>query len=210
MRKKAQRVMISYWNLRRGGLELIVDFSCFLQELVKKLWEGLCKFRKNPYLRILGGEYATLDAYVSKIITDLRSLGIELAFYIDGGTGSSTEGTMQKMNTWVKRHEQDLKHVSDILDVLRDKRSIDDLPSDNNTRPVVLEDQVMSSLRKCKCEIHQSPAGEADMLVIRALKERPKAFAILSNDSDFCVFRDSRLIPIQFFDVNDNMKLGCP
>ncbi|KAH3779765.1 uncharacterized protein LOC127841801 [Dreissena polymorpha] len=195
---------------RRGGLELIVDFYSFQQEIVLKFWKGLSQLRNNPYLRILGGEYATLDAYISKLITDLRSLGIELVFYIDGGKGSSTEGTMQKMDTWVSRHEQDLKRVSDILEVLRGTRSIDDLPWDNNVRPVVLEDQVMSSLKKCECEIHQSAAGEADMLVIRALKERPKAFAILSNDSDFCVFRDSRLIPNKFFDMGNNLRLGCP
>ncbi|XP_053379809.1 uncharacterized protein LOC123527654 [Mercenaria mercenaria] len=195
---------------RRNGIELIVDFYSFQQEILSKFWTGLSRLRGNSYLRILGGEYATFDTYVKKLVSDLKSNDISLVFYIDGGKGSSTEALRQKLDTWIKRHEQDVEKMTEILKVLWGQTNIRDLPLDTNIRPVVQEDQFMAALKHYGCEIHQCPAGEADLLLIQALKERPQAFAILSNDSDFCVFKDSRLIPIQLFDIENDLQLGEP
>ncbi|XP_052821440.1 uncharacterized protein LOC128246923 isoform X2 [Mya arenaria] len=100
--------------------------------------------------------------------------------------------------------------MSQILNVMRQKTDINDLSWDTNINPVLLNDQLMATLRSCECEIHQSPAGEADLPIIRALRDRPKAFAILSNDSDFCVFKKSRLIPDDLFDIGNDLHLGEP
>ncbi|KAL4221714.1 Protein asteroid 1 [Mactra antiquata] len=194
----------------KSGIELIVDFYSFQQTLLQKFWTGLCQLRGNHYLRIIGGEYDTLDKYVKKLVSDLKSLGIHLVFYIDGSKGSSTEALRQKLDTWMKRHDDDVKKMTDILNVLWGNTSILDLPSDTNIRPVVLEDQFMAAIKQCECEIHQIPAGEADLLLIRALYEREKACAILSNDSDFCVFKNSKFIPMQLFDIENDLRLGEP
>ncbi|XP_052821422.1 uncharacterized protein LOC128246920 [Mya arenaria] len=195
---------------QQGGLELIVDFYSFEHYILSKFWKGLSQLRGNDYLRILGGEYASLHNYVTKLVNDLKSQDIHLVFYIDAGKGSSFDTLRQKFNTWANRHEEDIKKMSQILDVLWGKTEISQLSTYTNIRPVVLEDQFMAALRSCGCEIHQSPAGEADLLIIRALRDRSKAFAILSNDSDFCVFKESRLIPQELFDIENDLQLGEP
>ncbi|WAR13833.1 hypothetical protein MAR_003938 [Mya arenaria] len=195
---------------QHGGLELIVDFNSFKHHILLKFWKGLSKLRGNYYLRILGGEYETLHNYVTKLVNDLKSLGIHLVFYIDGEKGSSIEALRQKFNTWKERHIKEIERMSQILNVMRQKTDINDLSWDTNINPVLLNDQLMATLRSCECEIHQSPAGEADLPIIRALRDRPKAFAILSNDSDFCVFKKSRLIPDDLFDIGNDLHLGEP
>jgi hypothetical protein len=195
---------------RQNGIELIIDFYSFEHQILYKFWTGLSKLRGNDYLRILGGEYTSLNTYVTKLVQDLKSLGILLVFYIDGAKGTSTEALRQKYDTWLNRHNQDIERMTKVLDVLWGKASITDLPVETNIRPVVVEDELMAVLRHCECEIHQSPAGEADLLLIRALKERPKAYAIVSNDSDFCVFKDSRLIVMELFDLENDLQLGEP
>ena len=46
---------------------------------------------------------------------------------------------------------------------------------------------------------------EADSVVAYQLRTRPGAFAVLSHDSDFAVMRDSRFIPIDWFDVKGDL-----
>ncbi|WAR13841.1 hypothetical protein MAR_003946, partial [Mya arenaria] len=195
---------------QQNGIELIVDYSSFKHHILLKFWIGLSKLRRNDYLYILGGEYASLHNYVTKLVNDLKSRGIHLVFYIDGEKGSSIEGSEQKLDTWKKRHMEDTERLSLIFNVLQQKTDISKLPWETQINPVLLDDQFMASLRLCDCEIHQSPAGEADLPIIRALRDRPKAFAILSNDADFCVFKESRLIPDKLFDIENDLKLREP
>lgn len=193
---------------RKSGIELLVDYYSFQQEVVSKFWIGLSRLRGNDYLRLLGGEYGTLDAYITKLVQDLKSLDISLVFFVDGAKGSSTETLRQKLDTWMSRHDQDIDKMTQILNVLWGQTNIKDLTQDTNIRPVVLEDQFMAALKKCGCEINQTPAGEADLLLIRALLDREHAYAVLSNDSDFCVFKESKFIPMQLFDIENDLRLG--
>lgn len=193
---------------RKSGIELIVDYYSFQQEVLSKFWIGLSQLRGNDYLRLLGGEYGTLHAYITKLVQDLKSHDISLVFFVDGAKGSSTEALRQKLDTWMSRHDQDIEKMTQILNVLWGQTNIKDLMLDTNIRPVVLEDQFMAALKQCGCEINQTPAGEADLLLIRALIDREHAYAILSNDSDFCVFKESKFIPMQLFDIENDLRLG--
>ena len=71
------------------GIDILVDFYSFQQLFISKLWESLTAQTGNPYLRLAGGEYETLDARLTKLVTDLRSLNIHLVMYVDGGKGTS-------------------------------------------------------------------------------------------------------------------------
>ena len=195
---------------QQDGIELLVDFFAFEHQIMNKFWFGLCQLRGNEYLRILGGEYGSLGKYLTNFIQHLKSLGISLVFYCDGARGTSTEALRQKLDTWIKRHEQDIERMQDNLGVCYGRKHISKLPLDTNIRPVLLEDQFRLVLIKCGCELYQNVAGEADMLLAQALKDRPKAYAILSNDSDFCIIKDSRFIPFQLFDLENDFKLEAP
>lgn len=192
---------------KEGGIEILVDYYAFQQWLVGKFYDGLCKFKDNPYIKILGGEYASFEAYLTKFVEDFKSLGIALVFYVDGAKGSSGDTARQKMDTWMQRHHRDTNKIQQILNVCNNRKSIEDL--EDTVRFVLEEVQVMHTLSKCECEVFQVPVGEADYVIALALQTRSKAFAILSNDSDFCIFKDSLLIPLDMFDLKNEMQLGA-
>ena len=156
----------------------------------------------------MGGEYATLDAYLTKLVTDLWSCGIHLVIYVDGARGSSETTMERKLQTWKDRQSQSLQQIRDNLDVLVGCKQIADLSDRSSIRPVLLEVQMFETFKACDCEVVYCAAGEADYVLVRNLMIRPDAFAILSNDSDFCIFRDCRFIPCQLFDTNNDLMLG--
>ena len=195
----------------RGGIEILVDFYSFEHLIVANFWRGLSILMNNEFIRIQGGEYKTLHEYMTKLVKDLTSLDIHLVIYIDGAKGSSKIGTEQKLATWKKRHYSDMKKLSDLLSVCTGKIQMKSVPETTSVRPVLLEVQLMHTLRECKlCEVIQIPSGEADFVIAKNLLQRPKAYAIMSNDSDFCIFPDCVFIPNDLFDLNNDLQLGSP
>lgn len=192
---------------RRDGIEILCDFYCVEHLLVSSFWKSLSLVSENPYLEILGGEYASLGDYISKLIDNLHSLNIKLVMFVDGAKGASVEGFQQRYSTWKTRHFIDLTKIRQSLDVLhrqcRSNQSVED-----KIRPVLLEVQVLESLQQCGCEVVHCTAFEADFVIARNFRNRPNAFAILSNDSDFCVFDNCKFIPFDLFDVKKNLGLG--
>ena len=145
---------------------------------------------------------------MTKIFKDLRSLDIELVMFIDGAKGSSRKGTEQKLETWKQRHYRDMTKMQDLLDVLNGTKQIEDVPDTTSVRPVCLEIQVLQSLRNCECQIVQLASGEADYVLAKNLRVRPKAYAVISNDSDFCLFENCLFIPNDMFDMKSDLQLG--
>jgi hypothetical protein len=195
---------------QRNGIELLVDFYAFEHIVLKNMWKSLAEVRRNDYLRLAGGEYETIDLHFAKIVTDLRSLDINLVFYVDGAKGSSTYQTQNKLDTWKSRHKNDVKKLNTLLDVCSGKTNISTLPYETAVRPVLLEIQVFQTLRECGCEVHQLSFGEADYVIARDLIDRPKAYAVLGNDTDFCIFRESVFIHVDLFDMEGDLGLGGP
>ncbi|KAK3087147.1 hypothetical protein FSP39_002294 [Pinctada imbricata] len=194
----------------RQGIEILVDYYCFQQLIMDKLWNGLEQLRNNPYLRILGGEYETAENFLRKFIQNLKHLNISLVFYVDPAPGCSMEALRQKMDTKISRHNQNMEKLNQIVDVCRGLKNMDEVRDILPIRPVCLEVQLFHVLKQCGCEIVQSLTGEADYLLAKDFYDREKAFAILSNDSDFCIFKDLRFIPHRLFDMDNDMKMGEP
>ncbi|KAK3609667.1 hypothetical protein CHS0354_035953 [Potamilus streckersoni] len=194
---------------KQDGIELLVDFYSFEHLISKNFLRSIQKFKKNPYIFMNGGEYSNLDRYVSKLVQDLKSLNISLVFYLDGTKGSSDEATRQKLDTWIERHEDELQKLQEVLNVCKGLTPVQNLLEEScKVRPVLLEIQFYNTLAALGCEIVQCPAGEADIVIAKALQERKKAYAIISNDSDFCVFKDCRFIPNELFDIYGDLQLG--
>ncbi|KAK7094195.1 uncharacterized protein [Littorina saxatilis] len=194
----------------RGGIEILVDFYSFEHLLVRSLWKSLAAFKHNEFLRILGAEYETMDAFVGKIARDFKSLGISLVFYIDGNKGASYMETKQKMDTWKYRLRSECQRKREILAVCAGQGQVADLSDEAIIRGVLLEVQIVSTLQNAGCEVIQMPVGEADSLIAKHMREREKAFAVISNDSDFCVFKDCRFIPNVLFDLGGDLGLTQP
>ena len=193
---------------QRHGIELLCDFFSFLHLVANSFWRSLNAVTRNPWLRIVGAEYKSLNAYIAKLITDLKALDIHLVLIVDGNKGSSPIGTAQKMETWKSRHIQDLDNMKMYLDLCSGRCRMEDMPRECRLRSVLLEVQIFETLHDHGCEVIQLVSGEADMVLVRELQLRPKAFAIISNDSDFCIFENSRFIPHRLFDMNYDLRLG--
>lgn len=194
----------------KNGIQLLVDFYSFEHLIVQNFWKSLSSCSGNTHLRLLGGEYGALDVFVSKLIKDLQSVGIELVMFIDGAKGSSKSGTEQKLETWKNRHYRDMNKLYELLDVLNDRKDMETVDDNISVRPVCLEMQIRQTLKECKCQVVQLASGEADYVLARNLQLRAKAYAVLSNDSDFCIFEDCRFIPNEMFDTRKDLQLGCP
>jgi hypothetical protein len=98
----------------------------------------------------------------------------------------------------------------EIMQICAGQGNVVDLSDDNVIRGVCLEIQMVQTIRDAGCRIIQMPVGEADSLIARDFTEREKAYAVLSNDSDFCVFKDCRFIPNILFDMGGDLGLGQP
>ncbi|XP_033764261.1 uncharacterized protein LOC117345304 [Pecten maximus] len=191
----------------RGGIEILVDYYSFELFVLEQFWFSLCHHQHNDYLWIMGGEYASLDVYLKKLILDLKALRINLVFYVDGAKGASTETTREKMDTWIQRHHRDVGKIDNIMKVCCGGMPITELQE--NVRPLLQEEQFIYTLRQCGCEVYQDPAGEADCVIAQALHQREKAYGVFSNDSDFCIFKDCTFIPNTQFDLMGDLKLGA-
>ncbi|OWF45827.1 uncharacterized protein LOC110456509 isoform X3 [Mizuhopecten yessoensis] len=191
----------------RGGIEILVDYYSFELFVMEQFWFSLCHHQHNDYLWILGGEYASLDVYLKKLIQHLKALGIQLVFFVDGARGASTETTREKLDTWIERHHRELGKIRDIMSVCCGFMPITELQE--NVRATLQEEQFKHTLRQCDCEVYQDPAGEADCVIAQALHQREKAYAVFSNDSDFCIFRDCTFIPRTQFDLMGDLQLGA-
>lgn len=193
---------------QNGGIEILVDYYSFQQTMVAKFWKSLSSCSGNPFLKLLGGEYGAFDAYISKLVKDLQALDIKLVMFVDGSKGSSQIGAQQKLETWKQRHERDMQKLHDLLHVVKGNKNIGDLSDETAVRPVLLEVQVFETLKQCNCEVVHLSSGEADFAIAKNLHSRPKAYAVLSNDSDFCIFKDTKVIFNQLFDVHNDLQLG--
>lgn len=191
----------------KDGIEVLADFYAFENALLKSMWRVLDEeVYGNYYLRLGLGEYETIDRYLTNVIYDLRSHGIEVVFYVDGARGSSTYQCERKLDKWKEGHKGLLKKLRHPLDVCSGTKW--GLHFEPSVLPVLLEAQFFHTLKKCKCEIHQLASGEVDYTVANDLVKRPKAYAILGNDTDFCIFKESVFIHVDLFEMPKDLGLG--
>ncbi|XP_046576910.1 uncharacterized protein LOC124284834 [Haliotis rubra] len=199
-----QRVDLVQVAKHRGGIILLVDYYSFEFLVIEKLWSIMNRTTDNPYLKYSGGEYHTLNDYVTKFTQDLKSLGIELEFVVDGAQGTSPEVLDTKTPVWKRRYAQYLKDQRHIISMLNGEIEVHNLRC--SLQPVLLTMQLLATLKACGCTVH-CVSEEADRFIALKLQTDPRAFAVLSNDTDFCVFEGGAMIYSQMFDMCKNIKL---
>ena len=70
----------------RGGIEILVDFGCLENHLLRLIGSTSDVLGKST-AEFLKGEYAFCDEAIRKLYTDLKSLGITLVVFTDGTKG---------------------------------------------------------------------------------------------------------------------------
>ena len=151
--------------------ELIVDFYSFLYAMLTKFSDILCKQKQNSFIKISGGEYASLNSFLTKFVNDLKHHQIFLVFYIAGAKESSTKTLNLKWNAWVSRHILDIDKASQVLDVLNKKKTINILKPETFIHPLLIEEVFVETLKRRGCAVHQYATGEVHTLIINAFRD---------------------------------------
>ncbi|XP_048250170.1 uncharacterized protein LOC124111193 isoform X2 [Haliotis rufescens] len=188
---------------QRHGIDILVDLCAFQVFLSSKIFEALANVTDNPYLEILGGEYGAIDAYTSKLISDLRSLGIELIFFVDGCQGSSLEVNVRKTPVWKERYEGCVEVQRNTIRMCAGDIGRDDLTHILGSHLTTL--QFTSTLEACGCRVHNVPE-EADTFIAKTFETMKNAYAVLTNDTDFCIFNGCISIFNDLFDMTNSLK----
>lgn len=168
--------IVRYVNLvqkaeEHNGIEVLVDFHSFENYIVKQVIKCLTMKYNNEFIRILPGEYHIYHEYVTAFISILRSVGITLVFYIDGTRGSCKEVTMYKYETWKQRVIESTKFMGQVEEVCQGSRHILEL-SDKFIPYVLLEDQLLETLKVAGVEVVACCYGEADSFIAKQLITR--------------------------------------
>ena len=93
-------------------LKILIDFYSFEHYLKDMFWKSTEQITGNPLLIFDGGEYDLMDAFILSFINALRSVNIELVFFLDGAKGSSYNDSKQKFETWCSRHSEDQESLA--------------------------------------------------------------------------------------------------
>ncbi|BFZ23878.1 hypothetical protein BsWGS_26916 [Bradybaena similaris] len=212
--KKHKQEVVTYVDLVKlakghpGGLKLIVDFYSWENFIVKNFWASLTQSTQNRNIIFAGGEYGTIDAFIKDFISRLRAVNIELVFFLDGAKGSSYISSKHKFRTWRYQFFQDQQVIKKTAAFLRGKLPFEQVDMQHLIWPCLQEVQIVLTLQECGCVIHLQVSGEADNAIAKHLRDDPTAFAVLSNDTDFCIFENCVLMPFDFFDMENELGLG--
>uniref|UniRef100_A0A1I8H4T0 XPG_I_2 domain-containing protein n=1 Tax=Macrostomum lignano TaxID=282301 RepID=A0A1I8H4T0_9PLAT len=189
-----------------ASIDLLVDFHAFANYLLGKFNASLSM--ANPYASVQGGEYGLLDAWLRQLIADLKAVGVNLIWHVDAARGCCGKTDAQRSRLWMHRLRQEVQRRTEVLRWCSGYASDSGVAPDPSIRPVCLEQQMLASIRASGCPVHQAVRGEADYNLAQALLTNRQALAVLSNDSDLCVFRDSVLLPTELFDLHGDLGLG--
>lgn len=186
-----------------NGVDILVDYCCFVMWIYGKFIHNLIYRTRNDLLTFYGGEYSSFSLYVSSLIKNLQSVNIYLTFLIDGVEGSCNETRKRKLDTWLYRSSSTPDAMKEMLSLYNKEKSLEDVES--YILPRLYEMVLFSALTECGCKVVHF-AGEADAKIAKRLLDS-KAYAVFTNDSDFCIFNDCRFIPFELFDIYNDMKL---
>lgn len=197
----------------RNGIEILVDYSCLRLYIQETFWKNVSQTHNNEFLVFLGGEYGALEAQVTNFVTLLREVKIDLVLFEDGGCGSSITVHEQKEKTLKVRFKRWQESAKEMLASCEEnwQEARPTTPKETEgSCDICIVTQLKEIFTRCGCEFVSLPSGEADYVLAKALHERPKAYAILSNDADFAIFEGSRFISThtELFDVDQQVDIA--
>ncbi|CAL1530181.1 unnamed protein product [Lymnaea stagnalis] len=190
------------------GMKILVDFYCWEHFMTERFWNSICELTENKSLMFAGGEYKLMDEYIKSFILILRSVNIELVFYLDGAKGSAYHSSKQKLQTWKRRYLETQRNLNKCFQYLRGQVPLSGVVLRRLPRPCLQEVQNVLTLQEAGCKLYLRVSGEADFTLAQHLLADDQAFGIFSNDTDFLIFPDSVYISQELFDLDNHLGLG--
>ncbi|ELU07250.1 hypothetical protein CAPTEDRAFT_190174 [Capitella teleta] len=193
----------------RGGIELLVDYHSFEFFILESFHQSYMARCNNPHLPVMGGEYHSLDLYLTELIGNLKSVNIDLVMFESGSRGNCPEEDRQKLERIKSKEAEKRSNIEKLMGLCDGTTSLREVKNEMSMPVVPCRGiQFTCTLVRCGCEFIGVPFGDADTAIARSLIDRPKAYAVLSNDSDFLIFPGCKMIPHKLFDINNSLGLG--
>ena len=150
---------------------------------------GWSYFLCNSVETMLGG-YNGLAQKVQSFVGRMRALGIEPVVFFDGVF------RQPKQRAQLMRRQEDVKNTVRLYAELRSTKKQRSNANHSVTLPLLAKEVILEALALLHVECRQH-IEEADGLIARYFADnQPSVVGILSNDSDFFVFKDVVFFPI--------------
>eukprot|EP00667_Euglena_gracilis_P025077 EG_transcript_29181 len=179
------------------GHHLLLDVSAFT------FWLWDCLIAADSQL--LGTDYAQMDCLVGRFVQGLAGVGVGLVGCVDGAKGSGPD-PLGRRDEMARRLKQRCEANRAYLQCLSGDLSPEHFHETHGGTPPppLLGHQVGRSLRAHAVPL-RSHDGEADALLYRLLDD-PMAIAVLSNDTDFVIVPNGRLITFTNLDLAGGLR----
>lgn len=147
-----------------------------------------------------GGQYRELRESCENFVKRFRDLGVRLSFFFDGLP------VQEKMPRWIKRREDKAKQISNFFDKLSTVRSTRDTDIDCSILPEGVVPCATVAFKQIGCEVRMSVA-DCDVEVAYFAASNRSCIGVLSNDTDFLIYRDIPcLFPFSGLEMGQEVK----
>lgn len=149
---------------------------------------------------ICGGRHKTVLKKWEKILTELKKTGCELVFYSDLNLQE------EKINTWLARRKVDTNSYNQIYRMIGEEKNLETIAKEVKYVPVPFFYGMVEIAQK-HGEFHYAVKYECDRELVMYANEK-KALAIMSDDTDFCIFKGSwKLWSCRKIDISKSNKV---
>ena len=169
----------------------------------QRCWPRRAKSTAGLLADHLGGEYTDTARKARRFARGLAAAGIKLTVVFEPGRLTAPD-SVRKLETWTARSGRGTDTVGALYVYLMGDEAggSGGLPSGLTNLPAPEHDveEVTRTLRAEGVDIIVSLAAEADDDLAAFVRDG-RAFAVLSDDSDFAVITGSRMLPFSFLDA---------
>eukprot|EP00698_Gefionella_okellyi_P018047 TRINITY_DN5379_c0_g1_i1.p1 TRINITY_DN5379_c0_g1~~TRINITY_DN5379_c0_g1_i1.p1 ORF type:complete len:2125 (+),score=588.22 TRINITY_DN5379_c0_g1_i1:192-6377(+) len=187
---------------KASPVTLACDFSSFLFDFLLQTEDSF----PGIFTNLLGGEYALFDHALTAYFNQLSQHNIKLICVFDPASGTEQD-FQRKLATIRKRFESNLQAAQEIVKFCDSPSSTTgDASVLNWMVPTLARHQLLATLRRIGVDVRFS-FSEADVMLANLCRSG-ECYAVLSRDSDFCVFSGCRYIPTNFFPLCADGSVG--
>lgn len=149
---------------------------------------------------ICGGRHKTVLNKWEKVLTELKKTGCKLVFHVDFNLQE------EKVNTWLDWHNGYSENYEEIYQKITDGKSLEMIANEVEYIPPPTFYGTVTIAKKYG-EFHYAVKYESDR-ELAMYANNQKAMAIMSNDTDFCIFNGSwKLWTCREIDISEPNKV---
>lgn len=151
--------------------------------------------------KLTNGNYRQFDMFIQEWCHYFLSNGIQLVFVFDSSKRNNDR--QFKKETWISRHNQKKEIIDSVVSYCYD--GILNCKTQDIPLPPLAMFQLRATLRRLDIPMRVA-YGEADSLCAKMVYDN-EAYAVMSSDSDFCIFDRCRYIPFDHVSLSEHTMI---